>query len=731
MNPPVGTSKPTPHPAMTRLWFFALTLFSISPLAAQFGIEDPLAAGLDEGPAEEWSTARLVSEARTIAAGEPFTVALVLDHPEGWHSYYFNTGGTEKSPEIRWELPEGFSAGPIQWPVPHVIDGLLENKSLTYAGRVVFPVEITPPAELEAGTTVSLTAHPTWQICEQLCKDEPNPDAPQSFTLELPVAGQAADDPEQAALFEQARAALPKPTRAWSFSATSTASGFELRLEPGEGAPEDLGSMKLEFIPDVPYVAPLSDGGSLTREGDQWLITLKRLREVPLIELPIEQGTRISGILEADRPLDTTTGATAIVVPTTEFGKAPPKPLSLGALLPVLLGMFVGGMILNLMPCVFPVLSLKALTFAERAHGHPGEVRRDGLMFLAGVLASFTVLAGVLIALRAAGGAAGWGFQLQSPAVVALLALLFFAISLNLIGAFEFGGRLQNIGAGLAARKGPAGAFFVGVLAVIVATPCTAPFMGAALGYALVQPAIIALSVFLALGAGLAAPFVALAFSPGLLRRLPRPGPWMVRARQLLAFPMAATAIWLVWVLSLLSGADGVAAVLLAMLAFAFAVWAFGAFRRAGVVLGALGLAGAAAGIALAATADAPAGAQMAGGAKLEAEAWSGGRVQAVLAEGRPVFVDFTAAWCVTCQVNERTTLSAGKVVQAFADTGAAYLVADWTARDAEIEQELASHGRSGVPLYLVYSPDGGAPEILPQILTEGRVISALEEAAG
>ena len=698
---------------MTRLWFFALTLFSISPLAAQFGIEDPLAAGLDEGPAEEWSTARLVSEARTIAAGEPFTVALVLDHPEGWHSYYFNTGGTEKSPEIRWELPEGFSAGPIQWPVPHVIDGLLENKSLTYAGRVVFPVEITPPAELEAGTTVSLTAHPTWQICEQLCKDEPNPDAPQSFTLELPVAGQAADDPEQAALFEQARAALPKPTRAWSFSATSTASGFELRLEPGEGAPEDLGSMKLEFIPDVPYVAPLSDGGSLTREGDQWLITLKRLREVPLIELPIEQGTRISGILEADRPLDTTTGATAIVVPTTEFGKAPPKPLSLGALLPVLLGMFVGGMILNLMPCVFPVLGLKIMGFVQQSGQDRRKIVMHGIAFAVGVLISFWIVSGILFFLRAnSTEEISWGYQLQNKWFVYGLVLLFFVFGLSMFGLFEIGASATSVGGRLQSKEGLGGSFFSGVLATIAATPCSAPILGPAIGAAITLPTFQFFTAFTAMALGLALPYLLLSIFPKLVEKLPRPGPWMESFKQAMSFLLLGAAAFFYWVYTKHVADDAQLTVILGLVLIAIAAWVFGRWttparsarvRWIGRVLALLFVA---TGLYL-----------FSGPYKgLAWDDWSEAKVERLNEEGQAVYVDFTARWCATCQLNKKVAYSP-EVVALFKERGIVALRADKTRPDPDIDAKIAELGRAAIPVNVLYVP-GKEPIVTPELLT-------------
>jgi thiol:disulfide interchange protein DsbD len=382
---------------------------------------------------------------------------------------------------------------------------------------------------------------------------------------------------------------------------------------------------------------------------------------------------------------------------------------------------------------------MKAAAFAGHA-GEPRGARAQGVAFAVGVLATFLVLAGLLIAARAGGAAVGWGFQLQSPRVTGALALVVLAAALNLSGLYEIGASAQGLGGRLASRGGLIGALFTGALAVVVAAPCTAPFMGPALGFALTQSPPVALAVFVALGLGFALPFTTLAFSPALLRRLPRPGPWMDRLRKVLALPMYATAVWLVWVMSAQTDhrgliAIGVAAILLTVGAVAFGVAqrraAFGA-PAAAVTTGA-GLTLAAT-VALAAAAPygpppaAPAGARSLGA--LAYEAWSPQRVAALQAEGRPVLVDFTAAWCVTCQVNEQTALNTDETARAFQQTRAVLLKADWTNRDAAIARALAAEGRVGVPLYLVYGAGGGAPKVLPQLLTPGVVAQALEAAA-
>jgi thiol:disulfide interchange protein DsbD len=391
---------------------------------------------------------------------------------------------------------------------------------------------------------------------------------------------------------------------------------------------------------------------------------------------------------------------------------------------------FLGGLILNLMPCVFPVLSMKAAALARHAH-HPAAARIQGLAFAAGVAVTFLGLAGALIAARSAGQAVGWGFQLQSPLIVALLAMVMLLVALNLSGVFEVGSSLQALAGSApgAQAEGVGGAFLTGVLAVAVAAPCSAPFMASAVGFALTQGAGVALLIFLALGLGMAAPFTALAFAPGLLARLPRPGAWMDGLRKVLAFPMYATAAWLLWVVALRAGPTKLAIVLAALVLTAFAAWAFGVAQRARIVgkrgwagLGAAGIAG-----VLAVTAVAL---PVAEAADLTPRPYAPGTLAALRAAGKPVFVNFTAAWCVTCQVNDRVALSGHRVAEAFRRDGVTYLVGDWTRRDADIEGALAQHGRAGVPLYLMYGAGGREAEVLPQILTEGAVVQAADRAA-
>ena len=416
-------------------------------------------------------------------------------------------------------------------------------------------------------------------------------------------------------------------------------------------------------------------------------------------------------------------------------------PISLWA---AILFALLGGMILNLMPCVFPVLSLKVLSFVERGAGDPSIARKHALVFAGGVLAAFWALALALLAVRAGGDSVGWGFQLQSPMVVALLAMLMFGLGLNLAGVFEVGMGLTRLGA-VGQGTGYRDSFLTGALAVVVATPCTAPFMGAALGYALVQPVLVGLTVFTSLAAGLALPYVVLAWSPGLMRRLPRPGPWLETFKQLLAFPLFATAVWLLWVFGQQAGNDALALVLLALTGLAFGAWVWGRAQRRGSRAAALGIMALAVITAAFVGREGTVGARSPTAATVDTDGGSNATSEAVVwqeytpaaleaarASGRPVLLDFTAAWCLSCQVNERVALSTASVQRAVAAGNVIMMRADWTARDADIARVIASFGRSGIPLYVLYAADPAIkPVLLPSVLTPNIVVNAIERATG
>jgi thiol:disulfide interchange protein DsbD len=622
-----------------------------------------------------------------------------------WHTYWRNPGDSGLPTTIDWALPAGVSAGAIQWPKPSRFDiGPLVN--LGFSDEAILLVPMTFGTDLPRAPLV-LQAKVDWLVCEEIC-------IPEQATVAIDLAT-ATPDP---ALFERARAALPK---SWpgTIAIEAKAQSLEMTLR---GGPKAIAG-KPYFFPDAQDAIDPTPWPNVTPGADGLTVSLPRLANSPIPKT-------LSGVIDLGDQGAFEIGEVAVNT-ITAASTAPPSGGALAdpdmaqSTLQAAVFAFLGGLILNLMPCVLPILSMKALSLA-RASGSRAELRRDGLFFMAGVLVCFGAVAGSLLALKAGGEVIGWGFQLQSPPVVLALVFLMVAIGLNLFGLFEVPLSFAGIGQDLTQSGGAQGAFFTGVLAVLVASPCTAPFMGAALGFALTQPAGAAAIVFLALGLGFAAPFTALALSPALVRLIPRPGTWMVRFKEFLAFPMLATAIWLTWVLAQQTGPDGVVVTLSGGLMVGFLCWLVPKLSAPWNWAAALlGLA------ALAATAfqlqhlPPPSLAQTSGGFS----PWSVQAVADAQAQGRPVFVDFTAAWCVTCQVNERVAFNNDETRTKFAQAKAVLLKADWTRRDNAITNELARFGRAGVPLYLLYPPKGGAPEVLPQILTPTIVQEALSRA--
>ncbi|KQT50096.1 thiol:disulfide interchange protein [Methylobacterium sp. Leaf456] len=664
--------------------------------------------------------ARLVSEAATLAPGRTVTLGLHMAMKPGWHVYWRNPGDSGLPPEMAWRLPEGFSVGPTQWPAPERIP-VQTLMNFGYEGEVTLLVPLRVPETLPAGGSVPLSGTLSYLVCEEICIP-----GSAELALDLAVGTDAQPDPAQAHLFTEARAALPEPAP-FPVRATREGEDFSIQLDRPNGAPAitsaaffpysenaldnaaeqtlagEGGAQRLVLKPGDGKVAPEALGGVLTFD---------------------EAGTRKAYAIGPEP--EAAPAATAAEPAPAPAPVAESENLTLWSAAGLAL---LGGLVLNLMPCVFPVLSIKVLSLVKQAGEERARVRLHGLAYTAGVLASFLGLAGLLIALKAGGAGIGWGFQLQSPVVVALLAYGLFAVGLSLSGVVHVGGRLAGIGDGLTRRAGYQGSFFTGVLATLVATPCTAPFMGAAVGFALTQGAGVGLLIFACLGLGLALPFLALTAFPGSLSLLPRPGAWMETVKGALAFPVYATAAWLVWVLAQQVGPDGLLGALGGLVLVGFAAWAWERARAAGRfgtgfgrATAALALVGA---LALAAALDGQragaAGVRLAG---IE-EPFTQARLDALRAEGRTVFVDMTAAWCITCQVNERTVLSREAVQAAFRAGSVAYLKGDWTNQNPEITRLLESHGRSGVPLYLVYRGKGDA-RVLPQILTEAVVLDGI-----
>ncbi len=665
-------------------------------------------------------SAKLVAEQSAVRPGDVLGIALDQKIQPHWHTYWLNPGDSGQAPKLDWKLPAGAEAGPIQWPAPDRVPlGPLLNYG--YSDRSVLLTDIRVPADWPVGTPFPVRADAELLVCNEICIPI---DA--KLALDVPTGPASVTDDALKALFAETRAKVPAKAPGTA-EARKDDKRLALMLNAADVAAK--GVIDAYFFVDT--------WGLVEHAGKQSLVATADGVTVVMPRGQIAAGEKLSGILSV-RFGDGTNGAYRIdgapfVAGPVPAAQAAAPQAETGALLLILFAL-AGGLLLNLMPCVFPVLAMKALALTRHADAPAAERLGSGVAYTAGVVISFAALAGALLAARAGGAAVGWGYQLQNPLVVGALAYVVTAIGLNLSGVFEFGGRLAGIGGTLAARGGVAGSFFTGVLATVVAAPCTAPFMAAAAGGALLLPAPAALAVFAAMGFGLALPYLLLSVTPALARALPKPGPWMVRFKQFLAFPMYATAAWLVWVLMQQAGPDAAFAAMLGLVLLAFALWVWpvasvggkGAWVRGAVA--ALALIGAAGLLAAGASAKAP-------DARAEAkndlaERFTAARLAQLRAEGRPVLVNMTAAWCITCKVNERVALSGDGFAGALKKHGVAYLQGDWTSRDTEITRYLERYGRAGVPLYALYPAGGGEPRVLPQLLDPGTVRQALADAA-
>jgi len=660
----------------------------------------------------------LLSETAAIRPGQPFWVALRQNITPGWHTYWENPGDSGEPARIDWTLPDGFTASQVHWPPPKAIPyGTLMNYG--YSGEAMLLVRMTPPDTLSADQ-VTLHAASRWLVCEEICIPE---DGEARITLAAASNGAPLPPGDGAEQIADAVRALPKQVP-WPVSLTVAPEKLALGVQSEALRPADVQSLRF-FPREWGYVANAAPQMLDWQPEGPRLVLTRGERQGETIET-------LDGLLTVTAADGTRAAYDVRVAPGAEVAALPAASGGTGAgglsLWEAAAFAFLGGLILNFFPCVFPVLSMKALSLARGGEGAHGN-RAHALAYLGGVMFSFAVLAALLLGLRATGAAFGWGFQFQSPWFVLVMAALFFALGLSLSGVFNFGGTLMGVGDSLTRRGGASGSFFTGVLASIAATPCTAPFMGAALGYAIAQPALKASTVIMVLGLGFAVPMTLLSLSGAFARLLPKPGPWMETLKQALAFPLYATAVWLIWVLSLQTGADGVLAAGAVLVAVGFAAWLMGmtqarrAWRYAGsaaVILAAFALAWPILDTApenrVSADRDAASGAV--------GEPFSMARLEELRREGRPVFVNFTAAWCITCKVNEEVALKSEGFHQALERGNIAYLVGDWTNQDPEISQMLEKFGRAGVPLYLLYSGKGEPPEVLPQILTEGMVLS-------
>ena len=688
-------------PILSRLLAVAALLFL--PIHAQ---EPGSSFAFPGASGKAASTSKLVAELSTIAPGSSFSVALNLSHPDEWHSYYQNSGGIETSPSITWTLPDGFTAGPLQFPVPHVIDGIT-GKSFVYSGSPTFLVTITAPDDLQVGTQVTLQAEAKWQICKNACLDESG-----SYELKFATASEAVKDTANVDLFSEARAEQPAAPESWTMTAEPVGKDFGIRLSYADGDAPDLSAMDIEFVPDFRYIAPFSQDGTIAKDGDDWLITLKRIT-VDALDLDVEQGSQVGGILIADANLDG--GKTAVHFQAVEMGRAPAKPLPLSAFLPILGGMFLGGLILNLMPCVFPVIGLKIMGFVQQSGEDKKKIVLHGIAFTIGVLLSFWALSGVLFALRSAaapGQEIGWGYQLQNPWTVLVLMLLMFVMGLSMYGVFEIGASATGVGGKLQSKQGVGGSFFSGILATVVATPCSAPFLGAAIGTAIALPPAQFFMSFTAMGLGLSLPYLVLSIFPKLVDLLPRPGAWMESFKQAMSFLLFATAGFLLWVYAGQIGLENMLNVVFGLTAIAIAGWIFGRWftpirsKNAKIVAIGLCLLFTAMGLKLSIPPEK---------SSLAWEKWSDERVKELLEEGTPVYVDFTAQWCATCQLNKKRAYPE-EVAKLIESHGIVLLKGDKTSANPAIDAKLEELGRSAIPVNVLYVPDK-EPIITPELL--------------
>ena len=723
-----------------RAWWIWLAGLWLAVWAGLVQAQGVLSLGKPPVVQTEQVRAELLAHAPQGAApGQTVWLGLQLTHQPHWHTYWKNPGDSGLPTELQWTLPAGVTAGAVAWPTPRKFPlGSLANYGFDGTVLLPVPLQIAPSF---SGTHIDIQLYATWLACRQECIPEEG-----TFNLRLPVQGSTA---LHGTAFEAAWAAAP---------VSQPPAGSSVKPEPGwlnvalDGLPASWRGQTLEFFPETSGLIEPGAAWTQSWAGERWTA------RIPLSPHRADSPAQLPLVVALANPAGSGPGRAGVQMPVPVQGNWPPAaplpaavPEALQAALDAnaarasatapaasstsitlwaaLLGALIGGIILNLMPCVFPVLAIKVLAFAQHADDRAAH-RANGLAYTAGVVLSFLALGGLLLGLRAAGEQLGWGFQLQNPAVVAALAVLFTLIGLNLAGLFEFGSILPSRVASLQAQNPTLDAFLTGVLATAIASPCTAPFMGASLGLAIGLPPVQALAVFGLLGLGMALPYLLASWWPAVARALPRPGAWMNTFRQLMAFPMLATVVWLLWVLGQQTSIDGAAALLMLLVVLALLVWALGLHGTSRTMLAGLSLAlllwlGWTLGPSVTHISTDTRTTNTATSPDTGWQAWSPERQAALLAEGRPVFVDFTAAWCVTCQYNKRTTLADPGLLADMVAKNVALLRADWTRRDPTVTAALASLGRNGVPVYALYRP-GQPPNVLSEVLSVADVRGAL-----
>lgn len=709
-------------------------LIVVSLLAAVFGLTARGAVGVSHVQAS------LVAADASIQPGKPFTVALRFVHDPHWHTYWLNPG-TGLPTSIAWTLPAGWTASEILWPAPHVLKDSHGNVvGSGYEDELFLPVTITPPAELKTGDKIELKAATDWLMCEDVC-------IPGSAKLNLAVnvaAEAPKPDAQWGAKIRATLAALPRALPEWKLSASHDDKTVTLTVtptKPGVPAAKNPHFFSVDSFVDFEKPQQLTPDGQggftlkmlMAAEAEK---TAKQLVGVVTTEDSWIAGEKLPGMTVA---ADFSKSASIAAATPSASGLTPQASAAAGSaagggLLGTIALAFVGGLILNLMPCVFPVLGIKILGFVNQAGHDRGKIVTHGLTFTLGVLLSFWTLAGALAALRAGGDQLGWGFQLQSPGFVYALAVLLLVFGMNMSGVFEFGLAATSVGGGLQMKSGYAGSFFTGVLATVVATPCSAPFLAPALGAALAVSTVESFAIFTAIGIGLSTPYLLLSIFPQAVKVLPRPGGWMETFKQFMAFPLYATVGYLIWVLAAQTSEEGFRGVLFSLVLVAMGVWMYGRWNAPGaspgrarfgqaslLLVGALGLW---VGWPRAAQAQSSAG----GPPEVVWEPWSPETVAKLRGEGKIVYVDFTARWCATCQTNKKIVFHSDDVLQYFAENKIVTLRGDWTNKDPRITAELAAYQRSAVPFNLIWLPGKDQPVILPELLTPGTVLDALKK---
>jgi thiol:disulfide interchange protein DsbD len=653
---------------------------------------------------------QLVTPEDQLYPGGNNVVGLYFKLEPGWHIYWKNAGDSGEPPHIHWTLPEGVTAGPMQFSAPKRLP-LGPLMDFGYEDEVLFPVKLHVDPAVKDGRAV-LNAKVDWLVCRERCipgKAELETTL-QLFSGQPPVVSGSSLDADLVKRFAKT---LPQPQSSnFKVIFQPTKDGFRLGVETGQR------ETTAAFFPEDQDILDNPAPQKFTATAKGLILELKK--DANLTANPAQ----LKGVLELS-------GGRAFELTALPGTVAAVPSLSWLLLFRASGLAFLGGLLLNLMPCVFPVLFLKGLALVNSGGEERSKLRMHGLVYTAGILVSFWVLVGVLLGLRTAGATLGWGFQFQSPVFLALMAGLLFFLGLSLAGQFEIGLTLTSAGGSLASKQGYTGSFFTGVLAVVVATPCTAPFMGAAVGYALAQSTAVTFAVFTALALGLAAPYFALTLHPAWTRLLPKPGAWMEVLRQAISVPIFATVIWLAWVLARAYGTGALLALLTSFLLIAIAGWFLGRWpgkRWAAAVAGLILLS--VVGLSIFASRNMITATETLFAPKVDGlwQPWSEAAVSRSLSAGQPVFVDFTASWCLSCQVNERVALGRPEVIQDFQSRNVVLMKADWTRHDEDITRSLAALGRSGVPAYALYTPGHSEPELLPEVLTPGIVIDALNK---